>query len=693
MNNQENPNIDITKTINPSDIADIEPNSESSKNETTSNPQMIDETATVDKNSATDKPVVQADIDTTENQSDAHEKMQSKQMQNPESDTVKDPDTSLDKSDLDKDSNNKDRKNEDSDKQSLDVPMTVSVQIKSDKPTKKDKPPAESQPEQKNTQQKTSLTICMAQASFLVGAIENNCDKMVDLANQAKKDGADVIVFPELAILGYPPEDLLQKQNLNQRVQNAFKKLYTVKDILMIVGYPHVDHHGIFNSCAIIHNGKKRGFYHKQHLPNYGVFDEKRYFTAGKNNVSFDFKGHKIGLLICEDLWQPEPIQALKTANVDLVISLNASPFETEKQTTRKSVIASRVKETGLPIMYVNTVGGQDDLVFDGGSMAVDADGTINVEYNRFIETSAVIGFSKQTKTFVGIDKPLTLSADAQNYYALVIGLRDYVKHSGFKNVLLGLSGGIDSALTLCIVVDALGADNVYAVMMPYEYTAKISLEDAQKQAERLGVSYTVAPIHHAYQGMMQTLAPLFGDAKADTTEENLQARIRGMILMALSNKFGQMLITTGNKSEIAVGYATLYGDMCGGFSAIKDIYKTDVYALAKYRNQVDDKPVIPERVITRPPSAELRPDQTDQDSLPDYDVLDKILRLYIDEQQGVHYIIKQGFNPDVVKKVVKLVDRNEYKRRQGAPGVKIGKRAFNRERRYPIVNGWLKGL
>lgn len=535
------------------------------------------------------------------------------------------------------------------------------------------------------------LKVAIAQHSFLVGAIEDNTAKMTALANEAKAQGADIIVFPELAMIGYPPEDLLLRKNLATRIQVALKALAKVEDIVMIIGYPHSDHHGRFNSAAILHNGKQRGFYHKQHLPNYGVFDEKRHFDAGKNHVCFDYKGRKIGLLICEDLWKRSPIKALKNAGADVVFVLNASPFATDKQQKRQDVLKTRATEVSLPILYVNKVGGQDDLVFDGGSMAVNADGSIPVELNRFIEKLQVVSLTGDQ--FAATQKPLELTTEAQNYYALVIGLRDYVKNSGFKSALIGLSGGIDSALTLCLAVDALGAENVYAVMMPYEYTSTMSLEDAEAQAKRLGVSYTVAPIHAAYKGMMETVQPLFGDVTPDTTEENIQARLRGTILMSLSNKFGHLVITTGNKSELAVGYATLYGDMCGGFSAIKDVYKTQVYALAKYRNSIEDSAVIPERVITRPPSAELRPDQTDQDSLPDYDTLDAILRLYIDQQQGVKHIIKQGYDADTVKRVVKLVDRSEYKRQQSAPGSNIGYRAFDRARRYPIVNGWLNGL
>lgn len=543
------------------------------------------------------------------------------------------------------------------------------------------------------TQQPTTkpkLTIAMVQDSFMVGAINANANKMKRLAVKARDAGADMIVFPELALLGYPPEDLLLRPSLTDRVKNALASLAEVKDIVMIVGYPHIDHHGSFNSLAILHNGQQRGFYHKQHLPNYGVFDEERYFETGRNNVLFDYKGIKIGLLICEDLWQKQPIAKLKEEGAELIVSIHASPYETNKQTERKQVVTSRAKDNSLPVLYVNCVGGQDDLVFDGGSMAVNANGDIAVEAPRFKPSFLLTKFDGHA--FANSKPPLQLSQEAEIYQALVVGLRDYVKNSGFKGVIVGLSGGIDSALTLCIAVDALGAESVYAVMMPYQYTSKISLQDAEAQARRLNVSYTVCPIHQAVNGMMATLKPLFGDTAPDTTEENLQARARGMILMALSNKFGQLVITTGNKSEMAVGYATLYGDMAGGFDVLKDVYKTQVYQLANYRNRIEDNPVIPERVITRPPSAELRPDQTDQDSLPDYDVLDKILDLYIDQDYGFKAIVEKGFKADTVRQIISMVDKSEYKRRQAAIGSKISRRAFGRERRYPLVNGWQAG-
>ncbi|MGP5010496.1 NAD+ synthase [Psychrobacter glacincola] len=542
----------------------------------------------------------------------------------------------------------------------------------------------------KTNKTQETVTFALAQSHFLVGDITANAEKMRALALQAREQGADVIIFPELALLGYPPQDLLLRPSLSGRIKSALSTLSDIDDIVMIVGYPHVDHHGTFNSAAILHNGHQKGFYHKQILPNYGVFDERRYFDKGRNQVLFDYKGITIGLLICEDLWEKGPIAELKKQGADLIISLNASPFEIEKQDNRKTMLAKRSRENNLPIVYVNAVGGQDDLVFDGGSMAVQADGSVAHEASRFMNQLLLATLDVKTAKFNSQTKaPLTLSRESEMYQALVVGLRDYVNHSGFTGIILGLSGGIDSALTLCIAVDALGADKVYAVMMPYEYTSQISLEDAQAQARRLNVSYTVCPIFDAVEGIRHTLAPLFNKSPADTTEENIQARARGVVLMALSNKFGHLVITTGNKSELAVGYSTLYGDMAGGFDVLKDVYKSQVYKLASYRNRLEDTPVIPERVITRPPSAELRPDQKDQDSLPDYDVLDGILMSYIDEDMGYQDIINKGFDAELVAKVIQMVDNSEYKRLQAPIGTKISHKAFGRERRYPLVNKW----
>lgn len=538
------------------------------------------------------------------------------------------------------------------------------------------------------------MTFAIIQTNFWVGDIAGNVKKMHALTLDAKARGADIVIFPELALVGYPPEDLLLRPTLGERVREAMAKLAEIEGIVVILGYPHIDHHGTFNSAAILQDGSQKGFYHKQCLPNYGIFDEQRYFQKGRNQVLFDYKGVTIGLLICEDIWHDEPIQALKQAGADLVIVINASPFEIGKQTARKSLLTQHSSTHHLPIIYVNTVGAQDDIVFDGGSLITQSDGRVAHEGVRFLNQLLMARFDTQNKTFDTQAKaPLVLSEESEMYQALVVGLRDYVNRSGFKGVIVGLSGGIDSALTLCIAVDALGSDRVYAVMMPYEYTAQISLEDAEAQAARLNVSYTVCPIHDAVAGLRSALAPLLANSEPDVTEENLQARARGTILMALSNKFGHMVISTGNKSENAVGYSTLYGDMVGGFDVLKDVYKTDVYRLANYRNRLEDNPVIPERVITRPPSAELRPNQKDQDSLGDYDTLDSILKMYIDDDLGYKAIVAAGFEPKTVEKILGMVDRAEYKRRQGAIGTKITKKSFGRERRYPLVNGWsIKG-
>lgn len=538
------------------------------------------------------------------------------------------------------------------------------------------------------------MTFAIIQTNFWVGDIAGNVKKMHALTLDAKARGADIVIFPELALVGYPPEDLLLRPTLGERVREAMAKLAEIEGIVVILGYPHIDHHGTFNSAAILQDGSQKGFYHKQCLPNYGVFDEQRYFQKGRNQVLFDYKGITIGLLICEDIWHDEPIHMLKQAGADLVIVINASPFEIGKQTARKSLLTQHSSTHHLPIIYVNTVGAQDDIVFDGGSLITQSDGSVAHEGVRFLNQLLMARFDTQNKTFDTQAKaPLVLSEESEMYQALVVGLRDYVNRSGFKGVIVGLSGGIDSALTLCIAVDALGSDRVYAVMMPYEYTAQISLEDAEAQAARLNVSYTVCPIHDAVAGLRSALAPLLANSEPDVTEENLQARARGTILMALSNKFGHMVISTGNKSENAVGYSTLYGDMVGGFDVLKDVYKTDVYRLANYRNRLEDNPVIPERVITRPPSAELRPNQKDQDSLGDYDTLDHILRMYIDDDLGYKAIVAAGFEPKTVEKILGMVDRAEYKRRQGAIGTKITKKSFGRERRYPLVNGWsIKG-
>ncbi len=534
------------------------------------------------------------------------------------------------------------------------------------------------------------LNIAMVQAQFLVGDIKGNVKKIKQMAVQAREQGADIVVFPEMALMGSPAEDLLLRPNLANRIKTALEDISTITNIVILVGYPHIDHNGIFNSIAILHEGQRKGFYHKQCLSNYGIFDERRYFTKGRNQVLFDYKGVHIGLLICEDLWQKEPISRLKEQGADIVITLNASPFEVDKQIIRQELLVKRATENELPIIYVNSVGGQDDLVFDGGSMVVNSKGEIVYEAPRFLQQLLLTQYQIADKDFCKQQKtPLVLSQESEIYQALVVGLRDYVNNSGFNGVIVGLSGGIDSALTLCIAVDALGADRVYAVMLPYKYTSQISLEDAQAQANRLNVSYTVCPIFDAIDGIRHTLAPLFAGKSDDTTEENIQARARGMVLMALSNKFGHLVITTGNKSELAIGNSTLYGDMVGGFDVLKDIYKTKIYELANYRNRLEEVPVIPERVLTREPSAELRPKQSDSDSLPDYQTLDAILELYIDNDMSYQDIVDKGFDPALTAQIMHRVNNSEYKRRQSAIGTKVSHKALERERRYPLVNGW----
>ncbi len=533
------------------------------------------------------------------------------------------------------------------------------------------------------------LTLALAQFPFIVGDISGNTKKIIEHATTARDKGAHVIVFPELALTGYPPEDLLLRPNLGSRVQQALAQIAGVTGIVIIVGYPLNEGRKRFNSAGIFANGSQRGVYRKQKLPNYSVFDEARYFEAGHDTVMFEVQGTKLGLLVCEDVWHRQPIRALKEHGADLVLVLNASPFQIGKQELRRSLLARRTQENGLPAAYVNLVGAQDDLVFDGGSVAVNADGQIAAEAGRFESELLLVDFDTEQKAFIPKDMPKPLPKLAEIYRALVMAVSDYVNHSGFPGVIIGLSGGIDSALTLAIAVDALGADRVNAVMMPYTYTASMSMEDAEAQANRLGVAYHVVDIHQIVDGFRQTLAPLLANAPADATEENLQARSRGTLLMALSNKFGHLVLTTGNKSEMSVGYATLYGDMAGGYDVLKDVYKTQVYDLAKFRNSLEDTPVIPDRVITRAPSAELRPDQTDQDSLPPYDVLDAILYGYIERDMSLEALVEQGFDRNTVQHVIQLVDRNEHKRKQSALGPRISQRAFSRERRYPLVNKW----
>ena len=538
-----------------------------------------------------------------------------------------------------------------------------------------------------------SFKIALAQFSPHIGNIEANAQKMLDQINEAKKQKADLIVFPELSTVGYPAEDLLLRPSLAKRTQKAFELLSQVKDIVVVFGFVNQTEDGQrYNAAAVMKDGQVLGIYNKQNLPNYGVFDENRYFSEGQQHLVFEYLGHKFGVLICEDAWSLNTVHQLSQLNVETVLILNASPYEVGKPQHRLTTMGELAKQLHINLVYTNQVCGQDDLIFDGTSFVINQDGTTALQAPSFKEDLYYAEYAAEQKAFKVTTISPVLDTMAEIYQGLVLATRDYIQRSGFAGVILGLSGGIDSALTLAIAVDAIGADKVQAVMMPYSYTAQISIEDAAAQAKNMGVTFGIAEINPVVNSFMHTLYPFFGNSPADATEENLQARARGTLLMALSNKFGNLVLSTGNKSELAVGYCTLYGDMAGGYAVLKDVYKTIVFELAKYRNSLSDTPVIPKRVITRPPSAELRPDQKDQDSLPPYDILDAILYAYIEEDMSQDDIIAKGFEKAVVEKVIRLVDRNEYKRRQGAIGPRISSRAFSRERRYPIVNGWAPG-
>lgn len=528
------------------------------------------------------------------------------------------------------------------------------------------------------------MKLAIAQMNCMVGAMQQNAERILALAQEAHANGARLLLTPELALCGYPPEDLLFRQDFYEANQRALQwlTLQLPLEMAVLVGHPDMVAGKRYNAASVIHSGKIQATYHKHHLPNYSVFDEERYFEAGNLPLVFEWHGVHYGVLICADCWEPGPaLQALQ-AGAQVLLSINASPYHLHKQLTRYQVIRDRIKETGLTMVYANMVGGQDELVFDGGSFSMDSHGTLMQELPMF-ETALGYLSMQQTEP-VATDICPPLSKQAAVYQALVLGLQDYINKNRFPGVVLGLSGGIDSALTLAIAVDALGKDRVKAVMMPSEFTAGISVEDAAEMARLLEVDYSVLPIKPLFEEFCSTLSGEFAGKPFDTTEENLQARIRGMLLMAISNKFGSLVLTTGNKSETAVGYSTLYGDMAGGFALIKDVPKTLVYQLANYRNQLGA--VIPERIITRPPSAELRPDQTDQDSLPPYEVLDAIMEAYVEKDLSPQDIIRAGFSPADVQRVTRLIDRNEYKRRQAAVGVRITERGFGKDRRYPIT-------
>jgi NAD+ synthase (glutamine-hydrolysing) len=535
-----------------------------------------------------------------------------------------------------------------------------------------------------------TLRIAIAQFDFLVGDVAGNARRVLEAAEEARdRLGAAAIVFPELTLSGYPPEDLLLRRDFLATVETTLTEMAArLPGITAIVGFPEVTHAGIFNSAAVMADGAVQHIYRKQRLPNYGVFDEKRYFQPGDKPCVFDLAGIPVGLTICEDIWQPGPVEQAAQAGARLILNLNASPYQAGKVREREAVVRERVTKAGIPLVYVNLVGGQDELVFDGASFVMDRHGHITAHAPEFGEALFTVDFEANThvEPQPGTRVP-PLPDDASVYEALVTGIRDYVRKNRFKGAVLGLSGGIDSALTLALAADALGPEQVEAVLMPSRYTADMSNEDAILEAEALGCRYHTIPIEPAFNTFLDMLAPSFAGLPPDTTEENIQARCRGILLMAFSNKTGKILLTTGNKSEMSVGYATLYGDMAGGFAPLKDVPKMLVYRLCEYRNRLSA--VIPQRVIDRPPSAELRPDQKDEDSLPPYPVLDAILERYVERDESVADIIAAGYLEHDVIRVARMVDRNEYKRRQAPPGVKISRRAFGRDRRYPMTNGF----
>ena len=534
------------------------------------------------------------------------------------------------------------------------------------------------------------LKIALAQINTLVGDVPGNARQIIAAIESARDThGADLIVFQELALSGYPPEDLLFHQGLRYQLDDAMVQVTAAATgITVLVGYPEYAEECLYNAAAVLADGVLQANYRKWLLPNYSVFDEQRYFKAGTEPLVIDIGGTQVGILVCEDIWTPAASAASVAAGAEVCIVLNGSPYEGSKQAHREALLADRARELKVPFIYQNMVGGQDELVFDGGSFAVNRDGSLGMRAPSFVDGIFALGLdiSGSPQITDADTVPLQDSA-ARIYAAIVLGVRDYVRKNGFDGVVLGLSGGIDSALCLAIAVDALGVDAVQVVMMQYRYTSGMSMEDARTQAEALGIVYHEIPIEPMVNATNHQLQEIFAGLGEDATEENIQARSRGILLMAISNKTGRMVLTTGNKSEMAVGYATLYGDMAGGFAPIKDCTKTQVYELARYRNTVS--PVIPERVISRAPSAELRPDQKDSDSLPDYATLDAILDALIVEDCSVDEIAARGFDRKLVGEILSMVRRNEYKRRQSPPGVRISGRAFGRDWRYPITSGY----
>ena len=548
----------------------------------------------------------------------------------------------------------------------------------------------------------SSVRVAIAQINACVGDLDGNARRVLDAAKRAAQGGAQVLLTPELVLTGYPPEDLLLRPSFIDQARARLDKLVSelshFPGLHVVLGHVAQESGQLHNSASVLLDGKVLGTYHKRELPNYSVFDEQRYFVPGHSPFAFDVGPVRFGINICEDAWfKPAPCAAASIGAKVLLIP-NASPFSLGKQQRRVSVAQQCVRDTGCALIYANLAGGQDELIFDGASFALDAKGELICRAVDFHESLTWVDVdaagnirqasSDRAETTSALKpSPELLCHEAQVWEALKVGVSDYVRKNGFKTVTLGLSGGIDSAVVLAVAVDALGADRVSVVMMPSRYTADISQIDARDMAARLGVQYDVIPIADLAQGFEKSLAPLFQGRAADTTEENIQARSRGVLLMALSNKFGHLVLTTGNKSELSTGYCTLYGDMAGGFAVLKDVVKTMVYRIAEWRNRIS--PVIPDRIITRAPSAELRPDQTDQDNLPPYEVIDGIIERYVEQDLSASQVVEAGYPKEAVEQIVRLIRINEYKRRQGPPGPRITERAFGRDWRYPLSNGF----
>ncbi|MGE5700741.1 MAG: NAD+ synthase [Deltaproteobacteria bacterium] len=529
------------------------------------------------------------------------------------------------------------------------------------------------------------LRIALAQINTTVGDIAGNARKILEFADNAKGKGARLVVFPELALTGYPPEDLLLRASFIEENMAAWRDLAKrISGITAVVGFVDRGKDGRnYNAAGIASGGRVRGVYRKMHLPNYGVFDEVRYFRKGKDPMLFRAGGEPVGITICEDIWvRGGPLPREAKAGARMIVNISSSPYHAGKWETRRELVAGHARRSGKPVAYCNLVGGQDELVFDGGSMVVSGKGELLARAELFREELLVCDVDGDAGPVAPVP-----GEEEEIFNALVLGTRDYVEKNRFPGAIIGLSGGIDSSLVAAIAVEALGPSRVTGVTMSSPYTSPQSVEDAHLLADNMGIRCIDLPIGEPFAAMLAALAGTFRAFPPDATEENIQARIRGMLLMALSNKFGSLVLTTGNKSEMSVGYATLYGDMAGGFAVIKDLYKTMVYRVSRYYNGRQGAPVIPERVLTRPPSAELKPDQRDSDSLPEYDVLDPILRMYVEKDRSIPEMVARGFPEDVVLKVVSLVDRSEYKRRQAPPGVKITPRALGRDRRMPITN------